>query len=183
MKPGIIYVLVHPSDPLLVKVGRTTQKLERRIAQHNSDFSKAAGQIVQETGQKWELKEFFEVPDPVHAESAFWQATGLADVAYRYGVEVEKLDWQTVEIGLRAARNAGVRRYNRKPPARRNRDWMIAQLEGTGITMTGHYRGLVTRVEFECDDGHVFRRSPAEVAKWDTCPWCPPREDESGDAG
>ncbi len=91
MKPGYIYVLVHPSDPTLVKVGRTTQKLERRIAQHNTDHAKIAGQIVKESGQKWELKEYIEVPDPVHAEAAFWGATGLADVPYRGGVEVARI--------------------------------------------------------------------------------------------
>ena len=32
MKPGVIYVLVHPSDPDPYKIGRTTQKLEKRIA-------------------------------------------------------------------------------------------------------------------------------------------------------
>ena len=52
MKPGIIYVLVHPSDPTLVKVGRTVQKLERRIAQHNSDDTRVTWQIVKETGQR-----------------------------------------------------------------------------------------------------------------------------------
>jgi len=60
MKRGYIYVLIHPSDPTLVKIGRTTQKLERRIAQHNADHSKTAGQIVRETGQKWELKDKIE---------------------------------------------------------------------------------------------------------------------------
>ena len=109
MKPGYIYVLVHPSDPNLVKVGRTTQKLERRIAQHNTDHAKIGGQIVTETGQKWELKEYIEVPDPVHAEAVFWGATGLAEIPYRGGVEVERREWKTVQAGLDAAREAGMR--------------------------------------------------------------------------
>lgn len=64
MKPGYIYVLAHPSDPLLVKIGRTTRKPEERLAEHNSNYEELTGRIVKETGQKWELKEYFAVPDP-----------------------------------------------------------------------------------------------------------------------
>ena len=34
MKSGFIYVLVHPSDPDLYKIGITTRKPEQRLAQH-----------------------------------------------------------------------------------------------------------------------------------------------------
>ena len=46
MKPGYIYVLTHPSDPNLYKVGVTILEPKKRLAQHNSDFSKAAGRDV-----------------------------------------------------------------------------------------------------------------------------------------
>ena len=178
MRSGCIYVLVHSSDPTLVKVGRTTQKLERRIAQHNSDFTKIAGQVVKETGQKWELKESIEVPDPVHAEAAFWGATGFADIAYRGGAEVERMDWRTVQAGLDAARKAGVRPPP-KPRLVRNREWMLEQLEGTGISLIGRYRGLLTFAEFQCEAGHTFKESPGLVANIESCPLCPPRGAET----
>jgi len=57
MKPGYIYVLTHPSNPDLYKIGVTILEPTKRLAQHNSDFTRAAGRVVNETGQKWELKE------------------------------------------------------------------------------------------------------------------------------
>ncbi len=41
MKPGYLYVLVHPSDSDLYKIGVTTQPLKRRLAQHNRDTEEA----------------------------------------------------------------------------------------------------------------------------------------------
>jgi len=49
MKSGYIYVLVHPSDPNLYKIGITIRNPEQRLAQHNNDYTKAAGRIVKET--------------------------------------------------------------------------------------------------------------------------------------
>ena len=174
MKPGYIYVLVHPSDPTLVKVGRTTQKLERRISQHNTDYAKVAGQIVKETGQKWELKEYIEVLDPVHAEAVFWGATGLADIPYRGGVEVERMEWKTVQAGLNAARNAGMR-----PPPKPIADhvyvytaWMRKRLTGRDITLAGHVRSKYGRSDFQCINGHAWRTVPANVAAGEGCPQC-----------
>lgn len=163
-KPGFIYVLTHPSDPDLYKIGITTRKPEQRLAQHNSDYTQYAGRIVKETGQKWELKECHAVADPYFAESVFWGATYLADMPFRRGIEVEKMAWEEVQKGLDAAKTAGIRPPP-TPPTRpvRNREWMIKQLEGTGITMIGHYRGLVTRVEFQCARGHVFKEAPGAV--------------------
>ena len=76
MKSGYLYVLVHPSDPDLYKVGQTTRHPQERLVEHNSDYSKHAGRIVKETGQKWELKTYIAVPDPNWAETVFWGATG-----------------------------------------------------------------------------------------------------------
>jgi predicted GIY-YIG superfamily endonuclease len=52
MKAGYLYVLVHPSDPDLYKIGVTIFQPEVRLAQHNSQHEKHAGRIVKETGQK-----------------------------------------------------------------------------------------------------------------------------------
>jgi predicted GIY-YIG superfamily endonuclease len=173
MKPGYLYILTHPSDPELYKIGVTVIPVEKRLAQHNSQLEKAAGKVVKETGQKWVLKTFIEVADPYHAESAFWGATWVADIPYRGGVEIWKMDWPTVERALAAAQRAGTRP---PPPPReypvRNADWMVAQLEGTGIKMLGRYSGLVRGMEFQCEHGHVFRDSPALLASKKSCPCC-----------
>ena len=65
MKSGYLYVLVHPSDPDLYKVGQTTRHPEERLAEHNRNYKEYSGQIVKETGQKWELKTYIAVPDPL----------------------------------------------------------------------------------------------------------------------
>ena len=51
MKSGYLYVLVHPSDPDLYKIGVTILHPEKRLAQHNRHYEEYAGQIVKETGQ------------------------------------------------------------------------------------------------------------------------------------
>jgi hypothetical protein len=91
MKSGYLYVLVHPSDPDIYKIGVTVVHPEKRLAQHNSQLNKHAGRIVNETGQKWELKTYIAVPDPYWAERAFWAATVYSVMPYRGGVEVEKM--------------------------------------------------------------------------------------------
>ena len=109
MKSGYIYVLVHPSDPDLYKIGITIREPEQRLSQHNSDYTQLTGCVVNETGQKWELKEFHAVPDPYWAEYVFWGTTPFADIPYRYGIEVERMDWAQVQKGLEVAKKAGVR--------------------------------------------------------------------------
>ena len=172
MKPGYLYVLVHPSDPDLYKIGVTILHPEKRLAQHNSQLDKLAGRIVKETGQKWELRMYIEVPDPHWAERAFWNSTGLADMPGGVN-EVYKMEWRYVEMGLAAAKKAGTRP---PPPPRmtpvRNREWMIKLLEGTGITMIGRYGGLVRFTEFRCEKGHVFKESAGFLANKKSCPCC-----------
>lgn len=176
VKPGYLYVLVHPSDPHLVKIGITIRKPEERLAQHNSCFEEYTGQIVKETGQKWELKEYFAVPDPTYAEAAFWEmhSPGFLSRGSK-GIEVMRtVDWERIQMALDFAKKVGIR-----PPPKprltpvRNREWMIKQLEGTQITMIGRYRGLVTGVEFQCVKGHVFKKSAGQVAYGSkSCPDC-----------
>jgi hypothetical protein len=174
MKSGYLYVLAHPSDPNLVKIGQTTRKPEERLAEHNSDYKEYTGQIVKEIGQKWELKEYIAVPDPAYAETAFWEAMPLVSGLPRpNGIEVMRLEWEWVRMALGVAKKAGIR-----PPPEprtrliRNREWMIKQLEETEISMIGRYRGLVTGVEFQCAKGHVFKESAGVVANRKSCPVC-----------
>jgi hypothetical protein len=172
-KTGYLYVLVHPSDLDLYKVGVTILEPGERLAQHNRNFGEYAGNVVQETGQLWELKTFAEVADPYWAEKAFWGVTPWRLIPFQGGVEVRKMEWKWVQQGLDAATKAGTRL---PPPPRttpvRDSAWMMAQLEGTGITMIGRYRGLVTGIEFQCEKGHVFKESAGLVANKKTCPCC-----------
>ena len=161
IKPGFIYVLTHSSRPNNYKIGVTTQKVEKRLVQHNSNYSEIAGQIVKETGVKWEMKEYQPVPDIYYAEAAFWGATGIADIPYRNGVEIFPMDWKTMQIGLNAAQKAGVRPLPKKSDKPvHNREWMIRELEGTGITLIGSRFNHIQYTEFQCDKGHIFRAIP-----------------------
>ena len=171
MKSGYLYVLVHPSDPDLYKIGVTILHPEERLAQHNRQYEERAGQIVKETGQKWELKTYIVVSDPYWAETVFWAATPLADIPYRGGIEVQKMKWQWVQRGLDAAENAGLRPPPQETPVR-NREWMLKQLEGTGITMIGRYGGLIRHTEFQCANGHVFKESAGHLSYRKSCPCC-----------
>lgn len=173
MKRGFLYVLVHPSAPDLYKIGVTVLQPEKRLAQHNRQHEKAAGRVVKETGKEWQLMPFIAVHDIYHAERAFWGATWIADVPGRGGVEVVNLDWTSVQAGLAAAEKAGVRPLltPRTKPVR-NQDWMLKELEGTGIAMTGRYGGLVRYTEFRCEKGHVFKESAGLLANFKSCPCC-----------
>jgi hypothetical protein len=170
-RSGYLYVLTHPSDASLYKIGVTVLAPERRLAQHNRDFSKYAGQVVEATGQKWEIKTVITVPDVYWAERAFWGTTPFPDIAYRYGVEIEHMDWDEVQKGLEAAKVAGLRP---PVPSRKVRDaaWLQRELEGCGITMLDRYRGLVTGIAFQCENGHVFKESPGLVVNKRSCPCC-----------
>lgn len=172
MKPGYLYVLVHPSDPTLYKIGVTILTPEERLNQHNRNHDEHAGKIVKETGQKWEMKTYIEVPDPYWAERAFWNATHFSVLPYHGGIEVQRMEWTLVQGALDAARKAGVRPGPLRKPAERNSAWMQKQLEGSGISMIGRYSGLLRGMEFQCDKGHVFKESPGVVANRKSCPCC-----------
>lgn len=170
-KPGYLYVLTHPSDPDLHKIGVTILDPLIRLAQHNTQFDKAAGKVVKETGQLWVLKTFIEVPDPYHAEKAFWSATHWPEIPGTRGIEVLPIKWDMVQKALDVALRAGVRPPEPERP-KRDSNWMRKQLEGTGIMMTRPYRGLITQIEFRCDKDHVFTESPGLVDHFKSCPCC-----------
>lgn len=171
MKSGYLYVLIHPSDPTLHKIGVTTLTPEKRLAQHNRYLDQYTGRVVKETGQKWKLKTYIEVPDPYWAEQMFWATTPFADIPYLDGIEVMQMSWRSVEAGLAAAQNAGVRPV-KSSKLIRNREWMIRQLDGTGIKMLTPYGGLVKKILFQCESEHLFEESPIPVAERKTCPCC-----------
>jgi hypothetical protein len=95
---GYLYILRHPcrvfsdygveEDEHLFKVGVTTRTVKIRLKQHNTDYKKAAGRVVQETGQLWEVHEIYSVQDVYVAESMFWKNTKFADIPFMGGVEV-----------------------------------------------------------------------------------------------
>ena len=175
MKPGYLYVLIHPSDPTLYKIGQTTCHPDVRLAQHNSDHEKYAGQVVRDTGQKWELKTSIAVPDPRWAEKVFWNTFPFhLKPAFNGGIEVQRLDWEWVQVGLDAAKNAGVR-----PPPGPVPDyvyvctaWMKKRLEGRGITLLSHTRSKSGKSEFRCTNGHVWRTWSKAIAEGEGCPEC-----------
>ncbi len=175
MKSGYLYVLVHPSDPDLYKVGQTTRHPEERLAEHNSNYEEYAGQFVKETGQKWKLKTYITVSDPYRAETAFWRATPFGVIPFRQGIEVQKMKWEWVRAGLDAAKKARVR-----PPPKPLPDWVYAyttwmnkRLKGRDITLVEHVKSMISgNATFRCSNGHEWRTRAAHVAEGEGCPQC-----------
>ena len=172
---GYLYVLTHPSNPNLYKVGQTTRNPVERLAEHNCNCKEYAGRIVKETGQKWELKEDHAVPDPAWAEIVFWSATGLADIPFRGRIEVETITWEEVRKGLDAAKKAGVRPVSNQLPDHvyAYTVWMNKRLEGRGITLIGYVKSMVSgKATFRCSNGHEWRIGCNSVAEGEGCPEC-----------
>ena len=175
MKHGYLYVLVHPSDPNLYKIGQTTRHPEKRLVEHNSNYEEYTGQIVKKTGQEWEIKTYITVPDPNWAETVFWGATPLADIPFRQGIEVEKMEWEWVQAGLEAAKKAGITPSSKPLPnwVYAYTAWMNKRLEGRGITLMGQVRSMISgTATFRCSNGHEWRTRCVKVAEGDGCPQC-----------
>ena len=89
---GFLYVLRHPArvftdfglsdDEYLYKIGVTTRTVKIRLKQHNTDFKKAAGKVVEETGLLWEVQEVYSVQNVYAAESLFWNHSPWADMPF-----------------------------------------------------------------------------------------------------
>lgn len=175
MKSGYLYVLVHPSDLNLYKIGQTTCDPMKRLAQHNGNLEEYAGQLVKETGQKWEIKTYIEVPDPYWAEAVFWGSTPLADIPFLRGIEVHKMEWDWVEKGLDAAKKAGLRPSSKELPDHvyAYTSWMKKRLEGRDITLLGYVKSKAAgKANFRCSNGHEWRTRPSFVAEGEGCPTC-----------
>ena len=185
VKPGFIYVLTHPSDPYLIKVGITTRTPHVRLKEHNTQFDKAAGRVVEATGQKWLIKEYFEVEDTYNAESAFWHRPPLTEIPYAFSNELLKLhgsvNWDWVNEGLRLSRSLSVRRNTSQPPKikskpKKGAQWIKTQLEGTGLKPLKSYGNGITRVAFKCSKRHVFKIDGRSLVKFPFCPVCQPEQ-------
>lgn len=174
MSSGYLYVLVHPSNPNLYKIGVTILAPKERLAQHNRSFEKAAGKVVKETGQNWELKTYIPVPDPYEAERVFWRATPLADIPFLGNVEVQNMEWPWVEQGLAAARKAGVRPAPERLPdwVYGYTEWMQRRLTNRGISLIGMVKSKTGKANFQCVAGHTWRTRPDFVAGGAGCPMC-----------
>jgi hypothetical protein len=111
-RDGFLYVLRHPSlsfadwglseGEYLYKIGVTTRTVEIRLKQHNTDFTKAAGKIVQKTGQVWELQQIVAVEDVYEAESVFWGNSKYADVPFLGGTELAPMKPDEIKKALSA---------------------------------------------------------------------------------
>ncbi len=171
MKSGYLYVLEHPSDPNLVKIGHTTRKPEQALAQHNSDYNKIAGQIVKKTGQKCKLKEYIAVPDPAYAKAAFWETT--CSHALRGHEDVTRMQWDEVQMCLDVVKNAGVRPPKELPDhVYAYTAWMKKRLEGRDIALIGHVKSKFGKATFKCMNGHEWQTRPDYVAEGEGCPQC-----------
>jgi hypothetical protein len=173
MKSGYLYVLTHPSNSCLYKIGQTIRHPKKRLVEHNSNYEEYTGKVVKDTGQKWEIKTYIEAPNPYYAETVFWNSMPLADIPFLNGIEVQNMEWEWVQLGLDAAKKAGIRPTpkSRTTPVK-NREWLVKRLENTEVSLVGQYRGLVTGVDFECINGHIFKPSPGVVANRKSCPLC-----------
>lgn len=175
MKPGYLYVLTHPSESNLYKIGQTTQEPLKRLAQHNSNYDKYAGKIVKETGQKWLLKTYIEVPDPYWAESVFWGSTPLADIPFLGGIEIQHMEWEWVVRGLEAAKRAG-----KRPHETPLNDWVYSytklmrqRLIGRDINLVGYVESWVSgTATFKCCNNHEWKTRVQFVAEGAGCPEC-----------
>lgn len=186
VKAGFIYVLTHPSDPYLIKVGMTTRSPQIRLKEHNTQFDKVAGKVVKTTGQKWIIKEFFAVEDTYNAESAFFRRSPLIETPYALNDELLKLDdkyitWDWVNKGLEAARSSGIRKDtsqapNPNPKPKKGAQWIEAQLKGSRLRAVKGYGNGITKVAFECPKGHIFKISGHSLVRFPFCPVCEPEQ-------
>ncbi len=114
-RDGFLYILRHPDrvfqnyglrdEEYLFKIGVTTRTVKIRLKQHNTDFSKAAGMIVQETGRPWDLYQVYSVQDVYLAESLFWSNTPFADMPFMGRVEICPMSLEHVQKALEALIN------------------------------------------------------------------------------
>jgi hypothetical protein len=109
---GFLYILRHPcrvfsdygvgGDEYLFKIGVTTRTVNIRLKQHNMDFKKAAGMVVQETGRLWEVQEVYSVQDVYAAESMFWRHTHISQIPFRGGEEIWAMKPEDVQKAIEA---------------------------------------------------------------------------------
>jgi hypothetical protein len=111
-RDGFLYILRHQDrvfqnyclsdEEHLFKIGVTTRTLKVRLKQHNTDFTKVAGMVVQETGRLWEVQEVYSVQDVYLAERIFWGNSPFADMPFLGGVEVMPMKPEDVQKSIDA---------------------------------------------------------------------------------
>jgi len=183
---GFMYVLIHPSDPYLIKVGITKRKPEVRLKEHNTQFGKAAGKIVEATGQNWVIKYSFAVDDIYNAESVFFHRSPLTEIPYALHEELIKLDdrfinWDWVNQGLELAKLIGIRNDISqapipKPKPQKGKQWIEAQLSGSGLKPLKGFGNGITKVEFKCPKEHIFKLDGRTLVRFPYCPVCKPEQ-------
>jgi hypothetical protein len=186
VQAGFIYVLTHPSDQNLIKVGMTTRSPQVRLKEHNTQFDKAAGKVVEATSQEWIIKEFFAVEDTYNAESAFFHRSPLTEIPYALSDELLKIDdrfitWDWVNEGLEVAKSVDIRRDTSQAPIPKSKpkkgaQWIESQLKGSGLTPLKGCGNGITKVAFECPKGHVFKISGRSLVRFPFCPVCEPEQ-------
>lgn len=186
VQAGFVYVLIHPSDANLIKVGMTSRSPQVRLKEHNTHLDKAAGKVVEATGQEWTLKEFFAVEDTYNAESAFFHRSPLTEIPHALSDELLKLDdrfltWDWVNEGLELAKSVGIRSDTSqapipKPKPKRGAKWIETKLKGSGLRPIKGFGNGITKVAFECPNRHVFKISGHCLARSPFCPVCEPEK-------
>lgn len=189
VKAGFIYVRIHPSDPNLIKVGMTTRNSEDRLREHNAQFDKAAGKVVEATGQEWVIKEFFAVEDTYNAESAFFHRSPLTEIPYALSDELLKLHdgfitWDWVNQGLEVAKSVGIRKDTSQAPIPKSNPnkgahWIEVPLIDAGLRSLKGFGNGITKVAFECPNGHVFKLDGRTLVRCPFCPVCEPKKFDS----
>ena len=184
VKSGFIYVLTHPSDPYLIKVGMTTRSPNVRLREHNTQFDKVAGKVVEATGQAWILKDFYAVEDTYNAESAFFHRSPLTELPYHLSNELvilddEGMNWDWVNEGLEIAKAVGIRKDTSQPPIpkpipKRGAKWIEAELRDSDLMPLKGYGNGMTKVSFKCSQNHIFRISGCNIVRFPFCPVCEP---------
>ena len=190
---GYLYVLSHPSDKDLFKIGITRRDPKVRLKEHNTHLDKAAGKVVAKTGQHWVLIEVVKVADVYMAENVFWQRTPVADFPHFRDTELVKLfgihgfDYQWILDGLELAKNTKARTDPSIPPIpkptpKRGAKWIEAQLDGSGIKPIKNAGNGTTKVWFACSKGHQFKMGGYKLiggyklTRKPSCPVCNPEQ-------
>ncbi len=111
-RDGFLYILRHPNriftdyglrdDEHLFKIGVTTRTVKIRLKQHNTNFTKAAGMVVKETGRPGEVQGGYSVQDEYVTESIFWGNTPFADIPFMGGVEICPMKAEDVQKAMEA---------------------------------------------------------------------------------
>ena len=188
---GFLYLLSHPSDTNLFKIGVTRRHPSIRLQEHNTQFGEACGVLVKETGVEWVLEKFIQVDDVFNAEHAFWKRPPLTEIPYAYSNELLKLSPDTelnhgwIADGFEAAEKIGVRADLSIPPIpktkpKRGAEWIKKQLENTGIRPIKGYGNGVTNEWFVCKHSHKFKISGYvlvggyKLLRKPSCPVCNP---------